>query len=187
MNLIKIKDFNISSVGIKNPLKRTNGYGSEIAYNGLSFVIQSPVVELSHVEVKGDNEEKKKYLAGTFQLSDNFEYFQIFCSIHELIIRYLVRYSTYPDYDILKNTDGSEDEIREKFTSSINKSSNSNMFIKVKLTNETMFFDKKKYKISGLELNKGDKVIFIIRPNPIVSDNESAAQSWTCIQCLKLN
>lgn len=175
--LIDIKTFNISSLCILNPVARNNGYGSKLIYDGYDFKFQLPLCIVSNLD--------ENHLLVKFELSENFDYFQFFCSVNELIIKYLIRYSTNPTYSILKNTDGNQDDVRAAFKSTIFKIDTTNILIKLKVLKSTLYFDKTKREISGLEIKPGDKVVCMISPNPIVSDDISASQVWTCTQCLK--
>lgn len=177
MGLIKISDFNISSFAIGIPMKRPKGgYGSQLKYNGNEIIIQTPICLIDYID--------KETMGITFKLADNFEYFQFFCSIHELIIKYLMRYNNNEDYDILTNISGNE-EIRKNFNSYVKKINDTEMNINMKIRKNTLFFTKNKQEISGLEFKRGDYVVCLIKPNQLSMDSISANHSWDCVQCLK--
>lgn len=180
MNIINIPEFNISSFSIGIPNKRNpNGYGSVIKYDGQDTIVQTPICKVEHIDTKDSQN-----LSLIFKLSKNFEYFQFFCSLHELIIRHLCRYAENNKYLILDDTRGDHEEVRKLFSPNIFKS-DTNMYVKLKLNKKTQFFEKNTQEISGLEIKRGDYVICIIKANQISMDDKSANHTWDCIQCLK--
>ncbi len=181
--IVDIKNFNISSLSLTNPLQRSNGYGFKLIYDGSDFRFQLPLCVVLDVNIKGD----KSFIYVSFKFSDNFDYFQFFCIVYEMIIKHLCRYSTKQDYDILKNTDGSPEEIRESFKTTAKKINSRDMGVSMKIQKNTLFFDKTKREISGLEIKPGDTVVCMIKTNGVSVDETTAGQTWVCTQCLKWN
>lgn len=183
MSLIKVSDFNISSISIGIPIKRhNNGYGSIINYNGQDIIIQTPLCKVEFIDTKEEN-----IMVISFKLSNNFEHFQLFCSIHELIIKHLCRYSESENYEILTDTGSNHEQVRTKFVSYVTNCQRTTMQIKLKLLNKTSYFAKNTQLISGLEIKPGDTVVCIIKANQISMDSESATHTWDCLECLKWN
>lgn len=180
-SIVKIKDFNISSIGFSNPMKRNNGYGCKLIYDGNDFRFQLPLAIVNDVDLDGD----KPTITVNFKLSDNFDYFQFFCIINELVVKHLGRYATNPNYDILKDTDGSQEEIRDVFYTNINKVDGTDIKCVLKVNKSSLYFDNKKSEISGYEIKPGDKVVCMVKTNGLVVDNKSSGLHWICTQCLK--
>lgn len=177
---LNVKTYNISLLNVSFPLKRKTGYNSKILYNRSDFKIQTPLCTVKEINTKAE----KPFILLSFKLSGNFNYFQFFSNIYELCIENLIKYSKNPEFDILKNVNG-EDEIREAFKPTVEKVSDAEMQIRVKLNKSTVYFSKEQSEISGLEINVGDKIICIAKTNGVVSDNNTASQVWICLQCLK--
>lgn len=181
MSIINVPDFNISSFSIGAPLKRRNkGYGCILNYNGNDIVLQTPLCKIESINLKEENT-----LSIVFKLSDNFEYFQFFCSLYELIIKNLCRYSINNKYDILSGCEGDHEKIRKVFKSHVSKINDTDMIINLKVKNNTLFFDSNKQSISGLELNVGDYVVCIIGSNQVSMDEDGSVHTWDCKQCLR--
>jgi hypothetical protein len=177
---VDVETYNMSLLNISNPIKRNNGYGSQLTYNGNKFIIQTPLCIVSTVDVKNDN-----FISLRFKLAQNFSHFQFFCSVHELNIRYLTRLYTNPNYnDILTSTDGSEESIREVYDQAVKKVNNTEMYMELKLKKSTLFYNNKKDEMSGLEIEPGDRVVCLIKTNGLVFDEKSANQAWICEECL---
>ena len=187
--MILVKDFNISSINIGFPIKRTNGYGIEIKYKSSNIVIQTPICKVEEIHFKETVDEEtnvvtKPYMIVSFKLADNFEYFQFFCSVHELIIKFLCRCSENENYEILSETQGDHEEIRKRFVAYAKKYDDKEMSIKLNIYKNTSYFQKNTNSISGLEVKRGDYVVCIINANQISVDDESATHTWDCKQCL---
>lgn len=181
MKIINVPEFNISSFAIGIPKKRHNdGYGSVLSYNGDDIIIQTPICRVEYIDTKEENQ-----LCLSFKLSDNFEYFQFFCSLHELIIKHLCRYAENQQYDILINTKGEHEDIRKCYISSITKWNDTDMYLKLNILKKTQFFEKTKQQISNLEIQNGDYVVCIIKANQLSMHIDNASNSWDCIQCLR--
>lgn len=180
MNIINVPEFNISSFSIGIPNKRhNNGYGSILSYDGYDIIIQTPLCVVENIDMKD-----KKQLSLSFKLADNFEYFQFFCSLHELIIKHLCRYSENSEYDIMSEYNSDQVEIRKNVYSHISKVNDTEMFMKLQILDKTQFFDRMKTEISGLELKNGDQVVCIIKSNQLSMNEKTSIHSWNCVQCL---
>lgn len=171
MEKLNVKDYAIGNLKLTKPYSRPNGYNSKILYNGKDFKVQSPLCTIKEIDIKN----QKPFIKVSFKISNNFNHFQFFCNIKEICIEHLGKYITQ----------SSEDEIREKFISTIEKNKESEIIIKIKLNKSTIFFDKEKKEIHGLELKQGDKVILLLKTNGLLWDDISASQVWICLQCLK--
>lgn len=186
--MILVKDFNISSINIGFPIKRKSGYGIEIKYDTSNIVIQTPICKVEKIVMKESIEENgtiiKPHMIVSFKLADNFEYFQFFCSVHELMIKFLCRCSENPNYEILSKCSGNHEEIRKNFVAYARKFDDKEMSLKMILHKNTNFFQKNTNSISGLEVKEGDYVICIINANQISVDEDSATHTWDCKQCL---
>lgn len=179
---IDVKTYNLSLFTITNPVKTTAGYFSKILYNNCDFKLQTPLCTVTEVNTKID----KPYMFIKFMISVNFNHFQFFSNIYEISIDYLSKYMTLnTKIRLLENVANVDEKIREAFVKTANKQSNSEMMIKVKLNKSTMYFDKNKSEISGLEIEAGDKVVCILKTQGISSDKNTSTQAWTGIQCLK--
>lgn len=177
--MIYVPDFNISSFVINPPSKRPKGdYGSVLNYDNNDIIIQTPVCCVNNVDIKEDSMNIK------FKLSDNFEYFQFFSILHELIIKHLIRYYGNDNYNILSESSGDPDDIRKRFIPYIRKMNDTEMLISLKLLKKTEYFDRNKREISGLEIKPGDYVVCIIKSNQLSIDSISATHTWNCLQCL---
>lgn len=177
--MIYVPDFNISSFVIHPPVQRPKGdYGSVLNYDNDDIIVQTPVCYVNCVNVK------ENYINIQFKLSDNFEYFQFFSILHELIIKHLIRYQGNENYNILGDSSGDPDDIRKRFVPYIKKMNDTEMLISLKLLKKTEYFDKNKQEISGLEIKQGDYVVCIIKSNQLSMDSISATHTWNCLQCL---
>jgi hypothetical protein len=180
MSIINVPEFNISSFSIGTPMERhQGGYGSVVKYNGEDIILQTPLCKVEFVDYKEDK------LSIIFKLSDNFEYFQFFCSLHELIVKNLCRYAGSDKYKILSSCLGEHENIRKKFTSYVIKMNDTDMIINLKLRKSSKFFERTKQSISGLEVKRGDYVVCMIKANQISMDEETSTHTWDCIQCLR--
>lgn len=167
---LDIKNYNISKIKILNPIKRSNGYCSKILYNSKEFKIQTPLCTVREIDIKSE----KPYIKISFKISKNFNHFQFFSNVHELCIE-----------NLITNTKNDEESVREKFIKNFEKENDSEIVMKLKLNKSTLFFDKNKTEISGLEIKKNDHIICSIKTNGILYDEKSSTQMWNCIQCLK--
>lgn len=180
--VLDIKTYNISMLTINPPVEKKGGYYiSDILYNKLNFKFQSPLFKIVKIDLKAD----KPYMLAKFKLANNFEYYQFFSGIFELCIEHLMKFYGHPRMSILKNTDGTEDDVRKNFKTNTDKISDAEMCFKIKLNKQTLFFDSKKQEISGLELKQGDKIVCILKTKGLVSDNNTASQMWTASQVLR--
>lgn len=177
---IDVKNYNIGLLNVKNPTYRKNGYNSKILYNGKDFKIQTPLCVVKDISTKSD----KPFILVSFKIATNFNFFQFFSNIHEICIEHLLKYSKNPNFDILKNV-SDEEAIRKAFKATVEKQNDAEMTIRIKLNKNTLFFNKEQNEISGLEIQKEDKIVCILKTNGIVSDINTASQVWVCTQCLK--
>jgi len=172
---INVKTYNVSLLTIGQTIKRPSGWANKILYNNKNFSIQTPLCEVLEVNTKN-----QPHIHLKFKLSKNFCHFQFFSNIEEIIINKIISSDT-----ILKNIEKKEKNARESFIRTVEKISDSEMTLRIKLTASTEYFDKQKEQISGLEIKKGDNVVCLIKTQGIVSDDNTASQLWLCQQCLK--
>lgn len=177
---LDVKNYNISLLNIHNPIKRKTGYNSKIMYKGKDFKVQTPLCTVKDINLKSD----KPFILLSFKIASNFSYLQFFSNIHELCIENLIKNSTNSSYDILKNVNG-EEEVRKAFQTTVKKNNDVEMTIRMKINKSTLYFDKEQKVISGLEIQKDDKIVCIIKTNGLVADNNTSSQVWVCLQCLK--
>lgn len=180
MRKLDVKNYNISLLNIHNPVRRKTGYNSKIMYSGKDFKVQTPLCVVKDINLKSD----KPFIQLSFKIASNFSYLQFFSNVHELCIENLTKNSTNPSYDILKNVNG-EEEVRKAFQATVEKTNDVEMTIRMKINKSTLYFDKDRKVISGLEIQKGDKIVCIVKTNGLVADNNTATQVWVCLQCLK--
>ena len=171
MERLNVKNYNIGNLKLTKPYTRPTGYNSKILYDAKDFKIQSPLCTVKEIDTKG----QKPFIKISFKISNNFNHFQFFSNIKEICIEHLLKCIT----------NLSEEEIRKNFISTIEKNSDSEMIIKIKLNKSTLYFNKEKKEIHGLEIKPDDKVILLLKTNGLVWDSVSASQVWICLQCLK--
>lgn len=177
MSIIKVSDFSISSFSVGIPNKRhNNGYGSVILYEGKDIYIQTPVCKVENI---GEDT-----ICISFKLADNFEHFQFFCSLYELVLRHLFRYHSNEKYDILSESDGSQEDMRKRFYSYVYKYNDTDMIIKMKILKKSRYFDRNKNEVTLKTVTKDNLVVCIIKSNQLSMDSKSASHSWDCVQCL---
>ena len=151
-----------------------------IKYDRNEIIIQSPICKLEYLG------QCNNLFSMLFKLSDNFEYFQFFCSLHELIIKNLCRYADNSEYEIMKKYDSKDQEhIRKSFRSHVVKTNDIDMIISLKINENTKFFNKEKEEITVKDIKKGDYVVCIMKSNKIELSEEYFLHTWDCIQCLK--
>ena len=185
-NKLDVDKYNISLLTIGSPVSINNGYNLKILYNMKEFVIQTPLCKVLEVDMKA----KKPYINIAFPLSKNFAYFQFFGGLNQDIMDALETYSKREDYDILKKMkidpeSESDNPLEDNFDSSSERTNDSTMVIKIKLKKETMYFNKDKNEMSGLEIKEGDKVIGLLQNKGVFVDQYNANFRWTASQMLK--
>lgn len=172
--MIHVKDFNISSFAVRPPTKRSNrGYGSVVTYNNQDVMTQTPVCTVEKISDDG--------IAMTFSLAENFEHFQFFCSIYEIMLKRIER-EIAQNPDILTGVT----DARSKFRTTAVKSGGSEMTIFAKTSKKTKCFTEDRQEISILELKAGSKIVAVIRSGQISMDAESANHSWDMVQLMIL-
>lgn len=173
--MIHVKDFNISAFSVRPPTKRSNrGYGSVVTYDNRDVLVQTPVCTVAKITDDG--------VAMTFPLAENFEHFQFFCSIYEIMLKRIER-------DVAQNPDilGGAPDVRSKFRTTVVKTGGSEMTVFAKTSGKTKCFTEQRQEISILELKPEDKVVAVIRSGQISMDSEAANHSWDMVQIMILS
>lgn len=166
MNLdkINVKQYNINKLKILPEMKTKIGYNSKIQYNNNNFLVQTPVCEVLENDYENNCTIK-------FNIQKNFSHFQFFYSLEQSILDFLEK-SKY----------GS----REKFISSLNRTEDGEMIMKIKLNSKCLYFNKNQDQIIKYDIKIGDKIIIVLETKGIWMDNISCTMKWNSYQILKL-
>ena len=174
---LNVKTYNITQLKIARPVKIPNGFNLKTLYNSQDFQVQTPLCKITEINLDND----KPYLKIKFTISNNFQHFQFFFGLNQLIIENLEKHSK-TNLAIMKKVN---ENIEGNFSSSINKIDDEEIEILIRVNKETLYFNKTKDQIHNSELKVGNKVVALIFNKGIFVDNYNANLRWTATQILK--
>jgi len=170
--ILDVDTFKISKLSYN---KSKMGLGSsihiEILYEGAPFFIQFPSCKVVSI----DSTHNKCDIVASFDIDTYFKYYQ-FLQIFDYQINEYLDKLEITNY----NPGHTETSIIE---SGFKKTS---IYLKIKTTANTKYFDNEKRKIHHYEINVGDTIIPLLTTKGIFSDSTETNQRWTAKQILKM-
>lgn len=182
MNILNIKDYKVSKLKFIPRRLKENSYNISLLYQNKEFILQSPLCTIKSIQRKENNTSDIILLDVTFKLKkETFNYNTFFGTLDLQIHNYIKEFINNKDIQLTSNF---EDIYKPAY---LKDEINDCLYITLhlKVTKETLYFNKNKSKIHHLELKPNDKIVFLFYTKGVFLDNNGINYRWTATEILK--
>lgn len=175
-NIIDIHAFEVEHLSINSKEIKPNSYHIQLFYKNFPFSFQGPLCKIENIEYNDKNNLKN--ITVSFNNKNDFKT-HAFLNIFDIQVKTLIDNFLHDNH--LKSGTyypGHKEIETNKYVKII---------IKLKVNNETKYFDQNKKNISEYELKINDSVVFLFHTKGVFFDKKSINYRWTAFQILKLN